>query len=225
MTSSRHSLTAEQVRRFLRTVGPVPAQLYARLERRDLQGTLLPRPASPPPGTTAMPAAVAVLIYPSAGGLSLALTRRTSHLPTHAGQISFPGGRIEADDPSALEAALRETREELGVAEPLALWAELSTVYIPPSNFQVQPFVLFAPGRPVFHPNTDEVDQVLEVGLDHLLDPASLETEVRDVADGRYVVPYFRFETHKIWGATAMILGDLIGRIETGLSQMDGVQE
>lgn len=184
---------------------------------RTEQGGLIVRPTAPPPGQEARTAAVLVLLYPGPAGLTVALTRRTNHLPTHAGQISCPGGAADPDDPSLYQTALREAREELGIqTEGLEFLAELNTVYIPPSNFLVHPFVAYTGHRPAFHPNTEEVEAVLEVPLDHLADPANLFSEVRDLREGRLQISYFRFGSDKIWGATAILLDDLISRLEAG---------
>lgn len=215
MPAQPYDLTPEQLRRLLAQLPDPAAPPRPRAQMRSENGQIIARPTEPPPGHEARLAAVLVLIYPGPAGLTLALTRRAETLPSHAGQISFPGGRQDPDDPSLLDTALREAQEELGVSpQGLELLATLRTIFVPPSNFLVHPFVVFSPDRPEFVPSAGEVEEVLEVPLSHLLEPANLFTELRDVRGGRFHVPYFRFGPHKIWGATAAILDDLVSRLE-----------
>jgi 8-oxo-dGTP pyrophosphatase MutT (NUDIX family) len=153
------------------------------------------------------PIAAAVLIpivdHPS--GLTVLLTQRASHLRNHAGQISFPGGRIEADE-TALEAALREAREEIGL-EP-----EFIDVvgYLEPqlviSGFWVTPVVSFV--RPGFELqlDTNEVESTFEVPLLHILDQANHRSRERRIGDASVQVYDIPFGEHRIWGATAGML-------------------
>ncbi len=199
---------------LLRRALPYAEAPAYRMQIRTEDGGTAARPTAPPPGTTARPAAVLVLLYPGADGLTLVLTERTSHLPSHAGQISFPGGALDPEDATLLQAALREANEELGIQPAdLELLGELRPVYIPPSNFLVRPFVAYASRRPEFLPSPGEVASVLEVPLAHLLDPANVASEVRVLQGARLQVPYFTFRGHKIWGATAAMLDDLLARI------------
>mgnify|MGYP001402777206 CR=1 FL=1 len=214
---SLHTLTPAQLRRALASPAGPRIGVAPRIQMRTEKGGLIVRPTAPPPGQEARTAAVLVLLYPGPAGLTVALTRRTNHLPTHAGQISCPGGAADPEDPSLYQTALREAREELGVeTEGLEFLAELRTIYIPPSNFLVHPFVAYADHRPSFHPNTEEVEAVLEVPLAHLADPDNLFSEVRDLREGRLQISYFRFGSDKIWGATALLLDDLLSRLEAG---------
>lgn len=177
-------------------------------------GRAAARPSGPPAGVQPRLAAVLVLIYPGPEGLTLVLTERSGHLSKHAGQISFPGGSVEPDDATLLQTALREANEELGIlAAELEVLAELRPVYIPPSNFLVHPFVAYASRPPAFHPCPEEVAGVLEVPLAHLIDPANVESELRELQGARLRIPYFRFQRLKIWGATAAMLDDLLARI------------
>ncbi len=163
-------------------------------------------------------AGVLALLYPlnagEAGGssddLGVVLTRRTDRLDSHSGQISFPGGSMDPGE-DAVAAALRETHEELGVDPARAeVLGRLSPLYIPPSGFCIYPVVAFTAQRPAFAPNAGEVAEVLEVPLAHLLDPATRREEVWSLRGEDVCVPFYAVGPHKIWGATAMVLCELL---------------
>jgi 8-oxo-dGTP pyrophosphatase MutT (NUDIX family) len=164
-------------------------------------------------------AGVLVLLYPSAGELCLVLTRRTEELESHRGQVSFPGGGLHPGE-SAREAALREAEEELGVSPAgLDLLGELSPLYIPASDFCVYPLVAFAAQSPDFVPNPCEVAEVIEAPLSRLLDPATRCEESWPWRGEPRRVPFYAIGEHKVWGATAMMLCELltlIGDISEG---------
>jgi 8-oxo-dGTP pyrophosphatase MutT (NUDIX family) len=183
---------------------------------------------APRPGTTPVSelrrdcrrAGVLVLLYPCQDELCLVFTRRTEHLESHSGQISFPGGSLQTGE-SAPQAALREAEEELGVpTAALELLGELSPLYIPPSDFCVYPLVAYAPERPGFVRNPHEVAEIIEAPLSHLLDPATRREEVWSWQDTGRQVPFYGVGPHKVWGATAMILCELLTLIG-GLHESD----
>jgi 8-oxo-dGTP pyrophosphatase MutT (NUDIX family) len=156
--------------------------------------------------------AVLVLLYPQHGTTYLALTRRPDSLKDHSGQVSFPGGKVEPDE-SLTEAALRETWEELGVPpSSVAVLGELTSLYIPPTDFEVHPFVGWVPFRPNFIPNTTEVAELLEVSVDHLLQPNTRHKEPWQFGTYTMDVPFYDVQGHKVWGATAMMLSEFLGR-------------
>ncbi len=166
-------------------------------------------PFSPP-----QPAAVLLLLYPHEGQWRLPLTLRPPHLATHAGQVSLPGGAVEPGETTA-EAAIREFHEELGDdGRPIDLLGTLSPLYVQVSNYLVVPWVAVARSRPRFVPNPAEVEEVLEVPLPHLLDPAQFGSHVRQHEGRVYSAPHFLFQSHRIWGATCMILGELVTVLE-----------
>ncbi|NLX97288.1 MAG: CoA pyrophosphatase [Rhodopirellula sp.] len=159
-------------------------------------------------------AAVLVLLYPHRNRWHLPLTLRPAHLPDHAGQISLPGGAIEPGETDR-EAALREFHEELGAAgQPVDMLGRLSTLYVHASHFRIEPWVGVARQRPAMVPNVAEVAALLEVPLGHLLDPIHFGCHERWYQDQPYTAPHFLWEEHKIWGATCMILGELVMLIE-----------
>lgn len=176
-----------------------------------------PRPGSErilDPGLKCRHAAVLALFYPCQDDLCLVLTRRTDTLPDHSGQISLPGGSIEPGE-TAAEAALREAWEELAI-EPreVEVLASLSRLYVPPTNFCIQPVVGYTAGRPAFRPAPIEVAEVIEEPLAHLLDHDTPATEVWSLHGQQASVPFYRIGPHKVWGATAMILSELVDLLD-----------
>ncbi|MFN0073791.1 MAG: NUDIX hydrolase [Chloroflexota bacterium] len=154
--------------------------------------------------------AVLILIYPLQSVPHLVLTLRPAHLRRHAGQISLPGGGYEAGDGTLLTTALRETEEELGVPrEVIDIWGTLDHSVITVSQYQVTPFVGYAQQRPSFVPDPGEVAEVIEVPLTLLTDAGSLQEELRELSAGARTVSYYPWGPHKIWGATARVLGQL----------------
>jgi 8-oxo-dGTP pyrophosphatase MutT (NUDIX family) len=159
------------------------------------------------------PAAVLVPLVERSEGLTVLLTRRADHLKDHPGQISLPGGRISAGDADPLAAALRETREELGIGAALIEIAG----YLPPhavvTGFAVTPVVGFLP--PVFdlRPEPLEVAEAFEVPLAFLGDPVNAIAGRRRVRDLELPVWEYRFGRHRIWGATAHILKSLMDKL------------
>jgi 8-oxo-dGTP pyrophosphatase MutT (NUDIX family) len=161
-------------------------------------------------GETCLRAGVLVLIYPREDGFYLVLTRRTSQVAHHQAQISFPGGQMDEHE-SAVATALREAAEELNVAPAeVRVLGQLTPLYIPPSNYCIYPVVAVAERRPDFRPSPHEVAEVIEIPLDHLLDSRNIKREIWPVRGLDVTVPFYLFREHKIWGATAMVLAELL---------------
>lgn len=176
---------------------------------RDLEGLL-------PDGAALREAAVLVGLVPRPDGWQVLLTRRTDALRHHAGQVSFPGGRVEPADADAIAAAVREAVEEIGLlpAEiaPLGVLPPLCTI----TGFRVVPVVATIDPGHVARPDPAEVDEAFEVPLAFLLDPANLAARQLDV--GGRPRPVLEFvdrgePRRRIWGATASILFNLRERI------------
>jgi 8-oxo-dGTP pyrophosphatase MutT (NUDIX family) len=178
----------------------------------------LNRPMSRPEGLSGAGriAAVMVLIYSgTANGESiLVLTKRHANLSKHASQISFPGGRLDAGE-SLLQTALRETHEEIGIeTSEIEVLGQLNPVYIPPTDFLVTPFVGWHTGQPSFIPSKHEVEKVIEAPLKHLIQPTTLVFGDVIHSNGQTLgVPFYQIDEHQVWGATAIMLGELIERI------------
>ena len=141
--------------------------------------------------------------------LSLLLTRRTSHLSNHAGQISFPGGRAEASDADAVDTALREANEEIGLAREQVEVIGYLPKYFTVTRYEVTPVVALVHPPFAITPDPNEVAEAFEVPLEFILDPANHQKRSRPW-EGRtrhfYAMPYGR---HFIWGATAAMLRNL----------------
>ena len=160
------------------------------------------------------PAAVLVPFVRRDDDLSVLFTLRAGHLRHHAGQVSFPGGGIDATDADAIAAALRETEEETGIArgdiEPFGYLDAFDTV----SGYHVMPVAAFVRGSYSLHMDAGEVDEVFEVPLDFLLQEANLHRE-QILWQGRArTIHAFQWEGRRIWGATAAMLKNLIDRLE-----------
>jgi 8-oxo-dGTP pyrophosphatase MutT (NUDIX family) len=161
-------------------------------------------------------AAVLVPLDVAAGQLWVLLTRRTDSLPQHAGQLSFPGGAREDGDEDEVATALRETHEELGIAPPLVVvLGQLNDVWTP-SGFLISPVVGAIPYPLTVRPASEEVEAVVQVPLTYLANPEAVEEQELEIAGERVVSPVYHYRDHRIWGATARILADLVGRLTGG---------
>lgn len=160
--------------------------------------------------------AVLALLYPHREDLHLVFMQRTLDGRVHSGQISFPGGSREATDRDLVHTALREAEEELGIVPAtVRVLGQLTPLYIPPSNFMVYPTVGYSPTRPTFVPDPQEVAGVIEASVSQLRARTSRVQASVQIHNGlRLDVPAFRAAGHIIWGATAMMLNELLAIIE-----------
>jgi 8-oxo-dGTP pyrophosphatase MutT (NUDIX family) len=154
-------------------------------------------------------AAVLVPLVERGDGLTILLTRRTAHLRDHAGQIAFPGGRLDPGDPDAAAAALREAEEEIALPRARVTLVGRLDTYITRTGFEVTPVVGLVDPPPLLVPDPSEVAEVFEVPLAFAVDRANYRRDSRIVA-GRtryfYVLPW---RDYYIWGATAGMLVNL----------------
>lgn len=163
--------------------------------------------------SAAQRAAVIALLLPLTDGrdTGLLLMERSGGLGVHAGQVSFPGGKQEGGE-ELLQTALREAWEETGVrGETISMIGPLSPLYIPPSDFYVQPFLGYVDHMPDFQVSEDEVKRLLIPPLPDLLNMENIRRGTFNSSSGAAVnAPYFSVGNIRIWGATAMMISELV---------------
>jgi len=154
--------------------------------------------------------AVLVLLYPEGNTFNIPLMRRTS-VGSHKNQISFPGGKVDELDLSFKHTALREFEEEFGhSSSEIKVLGKLSPIFIPPSNFLVNPIVGYINYKPDFNPNKNEVEYITEISIQEILNPMNLKKEIIKESGFHSPLPYFEIKNEIIWGATAAILDELV---------------
>lgn len=152
------------------------------------------------------------LFYPDALlHTNLLLIMRRPYQGVHSRQVAFPGGKREKGDPSILATALRETYEEVGVLpEKVEVIRGMSEVFIPPSNFEVQPYVGLYPNPSPFILQQEEVEHLIEVPLNKVMDDTYLTSQILSTSYASNIeVPAFNFNGFTVWGATAMMLNEI----------------
>ena len=205
------AMTPDEVRvRVLAAPQPLPPTPAWLRPERLADGVPVERPASP---HNARLAAALVLVYPGLHGEAmLVLTERVEYGGDHSGEVSLPGGKVEPGDAGAAATALREAREEVGLdpeRDGVEVIGRLDALWIPPSNFRVEPIIAIAARRPVFVPDRREVAAILEAPVTAFLPdtpPVIVDPDPhgRPLRYGAYLL-----EGRIVWGATAAILGQL----------------
>lgn len=161
------------------------------------------------PGKVPRPAAVLVPLVAGEGGLDMLLTLRTDHLTSHAGQIAFPGGRIDAADDGPVAAALRETEEETGIGRDFVEPLGFLDTYLTVTSYRVFPVVaLLRPGFNIV-PHAHEVSDIFRVPLSFLMNPAHHERHSRDWQGALRYYYAMAWRDRYIWGATAAMIRNL----------------
>jgi 8-oxo-dGTP pyrophosphatase MutT (NUDIX family) len=199
-----------------------------RLSLADVRASCeqLPAPVRPPTPPTARAAAVLVPIFEEADEARVILTRRPETMPSHQGEIAFPGGKLEESvDESLAAAALREAQEEVGLDPAIVeVVAELDSLTTVMGRFVLTPFVGLLPGgRPALVPDPREVVRVFDVSLSELLDDAAYREERWDIPESLgpeagidRSIHFFEVTEgggETVWGATARILADFLGHL------------
>lgn len=157
-------------------------------------------------------AAVLALFYPDDNyQTKFVLILRNTYKGQHSAQVSFPGGKPEKDDGTLRNTALRETFEEVGVpAQSIKILKKISSVYIPTSNFNVQPYLAMLQDKPLFKKDPREVNKIIEVNLSYFLESQRVVNHKVLLANNTDVeVPAFNLYGHIVWGATAMMLSEI----------------
>ncbi|MCD4773163.1 MAG: CoA pyrophosphatase [Bacteroidales bacterium] len=155
---------------------------------------------------------VLILIYPKNNEIFTVFIKRAKYDGVHSSQIAFPGGQYEKCDGSLFKTALRESNEEIGIdPHDVEIIGNLSNLFVPPSNFNVLPVVAYMNKTPVFDIDKNEVDKIIEISLDDLLDKNIIcKKEVQTSENTKLDVPCYFFDGHIIWGATAMVVSELL---------------
>ena len=172
----------------------------------------LPATVSPP-----APAAVLIPLFEEDGACRVVLTRRSTRLRSHTGQVAFPGGRLDPGE-APVSAALREAAEEVGLDPATCrIIGELAPMVTVSSETRVMPFVGVLPGRPMLHPNPAEVDRVFDVTLSELADPGVFQEEIWPFPGaGERPMYLYALDGDTVWGATARMLKELLDRVVFG---------
>lgn len=155
---------------------------------------------------------VLLLFYPTSEGSFFPLIKRPIYPGVHSGQVAFPGGKMEPEDETIVQTALREAEEEIGInRSKVTILGNLSDLFIPTSNFLVSPVVGFTEQKPDLIPEEKEVSRIISTELLQLFDPMVRKQKVLELRPNLLLnTPYFDIDGEIVWGATAMILSELI---------------
>lgn len=190
---------------------PLPAQ-----EAHNLMASSSRIKAKTTPNERTRESAVLIVFYPYKGEIIMPLILRPAYDGVHGGQMAFPGGRAEREDENLIRTAMREAQEEIGIRlSDVTVLGKLTKLYIPPSNFFVQPVVAFMKSRPDFYPDEREVDKVIEVSLREISDKSIIGQKIIAVRGHEVDAPFYQIQENTVWGATAMMIAELLAVIES----------
>ncbi len=162
--------------------------------------------------------AVLILLYPYKNKAFFPLIKRPVYKGVHSGQIAFPGGKMEEEDGDEVDTALREAWEEVGIMpEQVKLIGRMSDLFIPTSNFLVSPVLGYSEVVPDFVPEEKEVARIIQAAVSTLYEPSIRKQKILEFSNNfRLDTPYFEVDQEMVWGATAMILSELLQILENG---------
>ena len=162
--------------------------------------------------------AVMILFFQEDNVLKMIVIRRSVYVGIHSGQIAFPGGRYEEEDGDVRVTALREIEEEIGISEDkIEIIGRLSDIYVPPSNFLISVFAGFLAKKPQYKIDEREVDEVIEIPFSDFFKPDVVKQKDFYVNSIKAVsnAPYFDVTNAEIWGASAMVISELLDMLKT----------
>ena len=195
---------------------PLFIEALTKMLRRDLDGKSAQQKMIITPnrfptenqGNEGIPASILLLLYPIEKEWFFFLTKRSQDVEHHKGQISFPGGVVEENE-SKMNAAIRETNEEIGVdKDVIKIIGTLTPLYIPVSNFHISPYVGWTEEKPHTRVQDTEVKRVFSVSINDLVLEKNLKTKRDGFSNKSVQVPYFDLNGETVWGATSMILSE-----------------
>lgn len=164
-----------------------------------------------PPAKDAKKAGILILLYLKKKDLFTVLIQRNKYPGVHSGQISFPGGQKEKNDKDLIHTAIREAEEELGAdLTNINIIGTLTPLYIEVSNFDVLPVIGWLKGTPTFKPDIKEVENIIEIKLKDLLDDKNIDFLNFTKFGKKIKAPCYSIKKFQIWGATAMIISELV---------------
>jgi 8-oxo-dGTP pyrophosphatase MutT (NUDIX family) len=163
------------------------------------------------PNNRTRKSAVLILFYPYQNQIYFPLILRPAYDGVHSGQVAFPGGRYELSDKNLVRTALREAQEEIGLRlTDVKVLGTLTELFIPPSNFFVLPVIGYIPYRPDFFPDAREVEDIFEINLDIISDTNIVGSSDILIRGEQVHAPHYEVVGYKIWGATAMMISELL---------------
>ena len=169
------------------------------------------------PGSDARAASVLILLYPLKKSVYTVFMQRPDYDGVHGGQISFPGGKQEPSDKDPVHTALREAQEETGAdPEQITVIVTLTPLFIPVSNTIVTPVVAWTGKKPSFSHQEEEVVFLFDADIRRFFDPSIIKTKLLELGSEKINIKYFDYEGNVIWGATSMMLHELLVIIKRG---------
>ncbi len=162
--------------------------------------------------------AVLVILFLKNDKLYLLLTKRSAKLKKHRGQISFPGGKMDEIDENLLQTALREAKEEVGFDSNSEIIGSLTPLLIPITSFHVHQYVTYCEQLPPLKTNPDEVEELIEMPISEFMKAENIKSKQFGITtSGRKIIaPYYDINGFEVWGATAMMISELIELLFSG---------